>query len=134
MATFPRSCSTFATTAITFVLVVTSGFSCTATQAFIVTGESVDSLGDSFERADDLMKRGLRDGKVSNATFRDWTNFSTAFDLTYGEALDAWKTAQRVKNAVDEKRWGDVLADLGAKLARFYVKLKEANLLPPGAP
>lgn len=108
--------------------------SCTASQAFVVTGKSADVLGQQFVTASNAMQAGLQQKLITKEQFLAWNEFSQRFDALYGKTVDLWKAAQLAK---DDAVAGDLetaIGRLAVELMGFYRTLKELHLLPPDAP
>jgi hypothetical protein len=108
--------------------------SCTASQAYVITGESADVLGKQFVAASNAMQAGLAEKKVTPEQFKQWAAFSAKFDGFYGRAVDAWKAAQAIGDSLAVRDIEAAIGRLALELAGFYAELKRLNLLPVGAP
>ena len=108
--------------------------SCTASQAFIVTGESITATGRQYVATETAMRKGVDEGKVTTAQFRVWGAFSDKFELGWDSAAAAWLRARATKQQVERGRIEAAIAGIVAELTGFYVRAREANLLPAGAP
>jgi hypothetical protein len=107
---------------------------CTHTDRLIVSGEAIDTVGDQFIITWEAMNKGYTEGKVTKETYDKWIEFAVKARPLYHEAASSWRAARKVGNAVEEKKWQDAAITIGFELAKFYNSLKEANLLPKGAP
>lgn len=108
--------------------------SCTASQAFIVTGESIKATGRQYVATEEAMRKGVDQGKVTPAQFKAWVMFSDKFELVWDSAAAAWLRAREAKAQVEQGKLEAAIASVMAELTGFYVKAKEAHLLPAGAP
>lgn len=119
----------------TLALVLALAFlpACTATKAFIVSGEVIDDAGQKYIATGKAMRSGLNQGTVTPAQFREWAAFAERFDLSYDVAADSWKAAQKVGDAVEKKKAADAIEAIVRELLKFYGQMKEAHLLPAGA-
>lgn len=108
--------------------------SCTASQAFVVTGDSINVAGQTFVATSKAMRLGLEQGAVSREDFAKWVEFSDKFAAVYGPTVEAYKAAVRVKDTIAVAGLEASLSGIVAELFVFYGKVKKANLLPAGAP
>lgn len=108
--------------------------SCAASQAFVVAGDAIDDVGRKFILTSEVMRDGFSRGEVTIEAFQRWVAFADVFDRTYGLTVDAYHRAVRVKDQAEAGRLLDVIAALVKELAGFYGTLKQAHLLPAGAP
>lgn len=116
------------------VAIVCTLSACTASQRYIAAGETLHTTAREFVAVGEGMKKGLETGKISGDDYREWAEFAQRFDLFYAEAVEAWNLAQSIESKVDEKRYGEAILEFAAEVGRFYAKLKDAGLLPRGAP
>lgn len=107
---------------------------CTASQAFIVTGESLDLAGRQFALASDAMQAGQKSGAVTSEQFLKWAEFSARFTALYDRSVDALSAARSINDAAASKDLEAVVGRLVVELAGWYGLAKQLNLLPPGAP
>ena len=108
--------------------------SCKTIAPFIVTEKSLKLAGEEYLLAGDAMDKGLDQGTMSRDEYVVWVEFSSRFRALYRPTVDLWYAAAKARDAALQ---GDVTAALvrmGNELLVFYDKLKQAKLLPPGAP
>lgn len=107
---------------------------CTATKAFVVTGESLEAVGQQFIIASDAMQKAQKEGRVSKEEFLQWAEFSARFDTFYSRGVDALKAARAIKDDVAAMDLEAAIGRIAIELAGHYQALKSAGLLPKGAP
>jgi hypothetical protein len=107
---------------------------CTATKAFIVTGEVENQVGKQFVIASNAMQAAEQSGKVSHKDFLVWAEFSARFDTFYGRGIDALKAARAIKDDIAAHDLEAAIGRIALELAGFYETMRKAGLLPMGAP
>lgn len=103
---------------------------CTASQVFIVTGRSIDQVGQQYIETESSMRRELADGKVSDAEFLEWEEFSNRFETFYETTADAWRLAQETQDSIQALRIGEAVTRIARELGRWYSRFKKAGLAP----
>lgn len=91
------------------------GISCSHTQAWRVSGESIDALGKTFLATGAALDDAYRAGKVTEAQYERWRVFVKYFKPTYDVAADRWLHSD---DSAGEHA-AAVLAALSAELATF---------------
>lgn len=114
------------------VLCLLSG--CTATKAFVVTGEGIDAVGKQFVIASNAAQAAQAQGRISKEEFLVWAEFSARFDAFYGRGCDALKAARAIRDDVAARDLEAAIGRLAIELAGHYAAFKQAGLLPKGAP
>lgn len=66
---------------------------CSHTQAFVISGESLNNVGEQFLAVADYMDTAAKEGKVSEEQYKKWTDFGTKFINIYPAAAHLWKMA-----------------------------------------
>lgn len=107
---------------------------CTATKAFVVTGESIDQVGRQFVIASDAMQLAQKEGRVSKEEFLAWAEFSARFEVFYSRGVDALKAARAIGDDVAARDLEAAIGRIVIELMGHYSALKSAGLLPKGAP
>lgn len=103
------------------------GVGCTSSQAFVVTGESVIGLGETYAATGHMMDVALDAKKVTVEQYRVWASFSKRFQLVYVPAGDLWKAALLANDAPAAQQAAVVLGALAFDLAQFATLLSEAR-------
>lgn len=86
---------------------------CTHTQAYVATGESLVTLGETFVATGHLMDSALDKGAVTPEQYRRWAAFAHYFKPTYDVAADRWLHSDDTA----AQHAAAVLAALSAELA-----------------
>lgn len=111
-------------------------FSCTSLTPYVVTGESLKSLGAQFVAASALWDQALDTGVITHEQYQAWKDFIPKFQGAYRPAVDLWDTARKVNDAVLEKKAADVIAALAVELLALYetVQKLSASRIDAGVP
>lgn len=104
---------------------------CTHDQALIVTGESLDALGQQFAELGPAMNEARQAGTISADTYAGWRAFGRKFQATYPLACNLWRAADAAKDDRLQVQAGAIVAALGVDLATWVALLEHA---PPPAP
>lgn len=97
------------------VVVLLALASCAHEKAWVVTGESLVTLGDTFVETSKLMDAALDAKLVSVEQYRRWAKFVRYFKPIYLEASDRWQHSEDTA----PQHAAAVLAALAAELAEF---------------
>lgn len=89
--------------------------SCAHTQAWHVSGESIDALGKTFLATGQALDAAYSAGRVTEAQYDKWRAFVPYFKATYDVAADRWLHADDTA----AEHAGAVLVALSAELATF---------------
>lgn len=102
---------------------------CTATKAFVITGEGVDQVGKQFVHVSNAMQAGVASGKVSKEDFLEWAAFSSRFDVFYGRACDALRAAKAIGDDVAAKDMEAAIGRIAIELGGWAQAAQKAGLL-----
>lgn len=99
---------------------------CAATKAdvVLVSGQTVDTLGDQFIITAQLMKAGHDAGTVDDDTYHSWQVFGEKFKATYHLAVQLWIAAADTRDAGMVAQVGSIIAQLGSELGQFTAKIR----------
>lgn len=117
-----------------FTIVVLLFSACTNVTPFIVTGKSLAALDNQFADTGAAMNAGLDAGKVTPEQYRKWAAFAKKYKPIENLAYEAWTLSTELNDLALAGKFGEALGLLGAELINFYVQMKDAQLLPAGAP
>jgi len=92
--------------------------SCTHTQAWVATGESIDALGKTFLATAAALDRAYDAKLVTEAQYDRWRAFVKYFKPTYDLAADRWLHGDDTA----AEHAAAVLAALSAELATWAAK------------
>lgn len=96
--------------------------SCKTLDPYIVSGESLSILADTFVDTAKVMDKGFEDGVIDVATYATWASFGVKFQMAYPLAIRLWKLAvdTQDKKLLDQST--RILTDLTLELATFSNK------------
>ena len=107
---------------------------CTASQALVVTGESLRVLGDEFVTCAASMDAALDAGRITPAQYRDWAHFGVKFKQTYPLGVQLWEAAHHTEDAALERQAAGVVSTLAVELGAFYSMVRVATEPRDGGP
>ena len=94
--------------------------SCTHSQAWVASGESIAALGETYDAVGKAMDRALDEKRIDEATYRRWAAFCRYYAPLYDAARERWlhsdDTAAEHASAVlaalaaEVTQWGAVAA------------------------
>ena len=108
--------------------------SCTHDQALIVTGESLDALGQQFASTGAAMNEARAAGTISADTYAGWRTFGRKFQAAYPLACSLWRAADAAKDERLQVQAGAIVAALGVDLAAWVALVEHAPPAPDGGP
>jgi hypothetical protein len=102
------------------LLTLALALSCASTTPFVVTGESLDYVGNQFADTAKLMDAALEKGTVSVETYRGWATFVRKFQLLYPVSLQAWESSRRMNDVAKTQQTLAIITQLVQELSDFY--------------
>lgn len=93
-------------------------------RTLLVTGETLDAVGQQFVRTGQLYNRLLDEKLISEEQYREWARFAKRFQVAYPVAVDLWKEARVSTSVEDERRALEVVLTLKNQLLTFVLGLQ----------
>jgi hypothetical protein len=84
------------------VLALVLAPSCSTVSPFVVSGESLDAAGRSFEATNSVMETAVRQGAISVDQYKTWRGFGMGFQLAFPAARQAWESARKANDVAGE--------------------------------
>jgi predicted small secreted protein len=92
---------------------------CATVTGFVVTGESLDSVGKAFVTVGQTYNRELDAKRVTPEQYRDWAVFARKFQQAYPSSVQLWKSAVAVNDAALTKKTNEIITSLVTELSRL---------------
>lgn len=99
---------------------------CSHQQAFIITGQSIDTLGEQFVVVAEYMNTAVESGTVSEAQYAKWAVFGKKFQAAFPAAVQLFKIALLTEDAAMREKSIDMIALMIPELLQFA---KDAGLV-----
>lgn len=103
---------------------------CTNLTPYVVTGDSLVTVGNQFADLGEMMNRGLDAGKVTPEQYRTWAEFGRRFKVVYPATVNAWNAALEAHDKALQGDLAGAVARLTAELAGFVELATRLGLLP----
>lgn len=100
--------------------------SCKGIDPYIVSGDSLSELGETFLIAVEGWKVARNEGLVSELEYEKWKEFGERFKKLYPVAVKLWSTAVDLKDASALNQLQEVLTSLSGELGIFMQMLRTA--------
>ena len=88
-------------------------------KSLVVTGESINTVGQQFVATGQAMNRALDAKQVTVEQYRSWAKFAHSFQATYPKLVEGWKVAVRSNDAVKQKEIGQAIVALSTELVQY---------------
>lgn len=108
--------------------------SCAHRQALIVTGDTLESLGDQFLATAALFNAALEKEDITREQYDTFKEFALKFKVVYPAAVHLWELAVISNDALLQQRVLAMIGDLVEPLAKFsadIMKVVEASRAQP---
>ena len=92
---------------------------CATVTGFVVTGESLDSVGKAFVTVGQTYNRELDAKRVTPEQYREWAAFARKFQQAYPSSVQLWKSSVAVNDAALTKKTNEIITALVAELAKL---------------
>lgn len=114
-----KAASTLAVWA-SLVILATGAMECaTAEQALMVSGPTIEALGDQFMALAPAMRSAHEGHLIDDPTFNAWLAFGEKFKATYHLAVQLWVAASDSRDQAMAQRVGAIIATLAAEMSTF---------------
>jgi len=108
-------------TAVILLLALTLLLGCATQSGFVVTGESLDSIGNQFVAVGNAYNAALDTKKITPEQYREWATFAKQFKTAYPIAVEGWKSGVKVNDAALQKSSLALISGLVGELGKFAV-------------
>lgn len=92
---------------------------CAHTGGFVVSGYSLNSVGDQFVVVAAYMNEAVKSGAVSHEQYNKFAEFGAKFQAAYPAAVHLWKIAVLANDKILEQRAIDAIMALVPELLSF---------------
>jgi hypothetical protein len=103
--------------ALLFVVLLVAA--CRSSAGYVVTGESLDALGQSFVKVGEAYNKGLDAKSVTSEQYRTWASFAKKFQTAYPPAVQMWKASVAVNDAALTKKSNEIVVALVGELVKL---------------
>lgn len=103
------------------VVLLVLATACASQTGFIVTAESLDSLGKQFVAVGEAYNKALDAKKITVEEYRAWADFAKKFKTSYPIAVEGWKSGVRINDAALQKSSVALISGLVGELGRFAI-------------
>ena len=95
---------------------------CTLSKQFVLSGESLDALGQQFVQTGKLYDQLLENKSITVEDYRAWATFAKRFQAVYPPLVVAWRMAAASESpAAETKKIEDAIISLKNQLVSFYL-------------
>lgn len=108
--------------------------SCANTTAFVVSAQTLDSVGAAVELTHDRFEACAAARTCSASDVATWNAFQAKFQQAYPAAVTLWKAARRTNDAALTGRAADIITALVAELAPLAAQVGVLVSPAAGAP
>lgn len=92
---------------------------CSHSQAFLVTAQSVNAMGEQFVIVHDFMEEAEKNGLVEPKTYAEWRTFGIKFQAAFPVAVDLLKIAILADDLAMKEKAANVIIDMLPELLKF---------------
>jgi hypothetical protein len=92
---------------------------CASQSGFVVTAESLNSLGNQFVAVGEAYNKALDAKKITPEEYRAWADFAKKFKTSYPIAVEGWKSGVKVNDAALQKSSVALISSLVGELGKF---------------
>lgn len=96
---------------------------CANTTGFLITGRSLNTLGESFVEVAEAMDKGALQGAISAEQYEKWAEFGAKFQATYPAAVQLWRVSVIANDVALKNNVESTLALLIAELVQFATQV-----------
>lgn len=103
---------------LTFLLILMILMSaCQTAKPFVVSGESLDTLGKEFVSTARIYNRLFDERIVTSDQYRKWADFAVKFQKVYPIAVNSWKSARLANDKAAEQKVNESMVIVAKELA-----------------
>jgi hypothetical protein len=96
---------------------------CANTTGYIITGRSLNTVGEAFVEVAEAYNKGALQGTISEAQYEKWAEFGAKFQATYPAAVQLWKVSVLANDLALRNDTDKVLASLITELISFATQV-----------
>lgn len=105
------------------ILLLSLFTSCAHKQAFIVTGDALEELGNTFLTTANAFNQAYDDGTVTQEQYAKFKEFGLKFKQVYPAAVKLWELAVITNDALLQERSLAIVSELVGPLAEFSAEI-----------
>lgn len=99
--------------------------SCKHSDPFIITGASIDLIGQQFIATNKLMSEALDSNLITQFKYDEWKKFALVFQKGYPVLVDMWDVAASAEDPNKREHISAVISDMLTQLNGFYNEVRK---------
>jgi hypothetical protein len=108
--------------------------SCKTVDAYVVSGETLQTMGETFVALVPIMVQAHEMGAISDAKFDQFKNFAVKFQVAFPAAIRLWQAAVIARDERLQAQAEAIIAALAPELTVFMQLAMESQNAPAHAP
>jgi len=100
---------------------------CTSDKGFLISGESLNALGQTFVVTGQAMNQMLDAKQVTPEQYKAWATFALNFQSVYPSCVQTWKDAVLANDLAREQRVTQAIIVLAGSLGQWVAVVSAMN-------